>query len=87
MVSGAPWRLLMAAYNNNIVIRTLGTLASFTTVYGYYDSSYKYQLSICDNLRLVMTLSPAGFEPAQRGRICSLPAALTIRPAEKGNTV
>ncbi len=66
--------------NNNIFIRTLGTLAQ---LYGYYDSSYKYQLSICDNLRHVMTLARAGFGAAQRGHICSLPGALTIRPPDR----
>ncbi len=46
-------------------------IGNFTTVYGYYDTSYKYQLSLFDDLRHAMTLARAGFKPSQRGHICS----------------
>ena len=42
-----------------------------TTVYAYYESSNKYHRSLYHDLWHVMTLSRTGFEPAQRGHMCS----------------
>ncbi len=61
-------------------------LQHYMKLYRYCESSHKYQLSLFNNQRHVITLAQAGFEPMQRvyGIYVPLPWALTIRPPDRG---